>query len=88
MDKIIGFISKIDVIKLGIAFTVMICLNWIVYALVTHEIPEGNKEVLIHSLGLIEGVVVTIAAYYWGSSSGSKDKTDALTKITEKKNPV
>ena len=84
MKQLYDLLQKVDLIKLGIAFTVMICLNAIVMALITKEIPEGNREIIIHTLGLIEGVIVSIAAYYWGSSSGSKEKTDAMSRALNK----
>ncbi len=41
--------------------------------------PElQNNKLLIHLLGMIEGVALSIFMYYFGSSKGSKDKTDLL----------
>lgn len=55
---------------------------FMIYALAYRDIPEGNREIFIHAVGIIEGVVITIFAYYFGSSKGSKDKTNLLTKAT------
>lgn len=41
---------------------------FIVYAIVYLEIPEPNKEVWIHLIGISEGVVLSIFGYYFGSS--------------------
>lgn len=60
----------------------------IVYALVFREIPEGNREVFVHMLGIIEGVVVTIVSFYYGSSSGSKAKSDTIEKELDKGGPI
>ena len=39
--------------------------------LLFHEIPEGNREVLITLLGAMVGSVTTIIAFYFGDSEGT-----------------
>jgi hypothetical protein len=41
---------------------------FIVYAIVFLSIPEENKEVWIHLIGITEGVVLSIFGYYFGSA--------------------
>jgi hypothetical protein len=41
-------------------------------------IPEGNSEIVYMGFGTFIGIVGTVAAFYFGSSAGSKDKTDGL----------
>lgn len=41
---------------------------FIVYAIVYLQIPEQNKDVWIHLIGISEGVVLSIFGYYFGSS--------------------
>lgn len=41
---------------------------FIVYAIVFLQIPESNKEIWIHLIGISEGVVLSIFGYYFGSS--------------------
>lgn len=41
---------------------------FIVYAIVFLQIPEANKEVWIHLIGICEGVVLSIFGYYFGSA--------------------
>ena len=41
---------------------------FIVYAIVYLTIPEQNKEIWIHLIGISEGVVLSIFGYYFGSS--------------------
>ena len=41
---------------------------FIVYAIVYLQIPEANKEIWIHLIGICEGVVLSIFGYYFGSS--------------------
>ena len=41
---------------------------FIVYAIIYLKIPEQNKEIWIHLIGISEGVVLSIFGYYFGSS--------------------
>lgn len=41
---------------------------FIVYAIVYEEIPEENNEVWIHLIGIVEGVVMSIVMYFFGST--------------------
>lgn len=41
---------------------------FIVYAIVYLQVPEENKEIWIHLIGITEGVVLSIFGYYFGSS--------------------
>ena len=41
---------------------------FIVYAIVYLTIPEANKEIWIHLIGISEGVVLSIFGYYFGSA--------------------
>jgi hypothetical protein len=45
---------------------------FIIYAIVYLSIPENNKEVWIHTIGIIEGVVLSIFGYFYGSSVKNK----------------
>jgi len=50
----------------------IVILAYCLYYLANFEIK--NKELFIHFLGIIEGVVVSIYGYYFGSSLGSRIK--------------
>lgn len=41
---------------------------FLVYTVVTTEVPESNKEIFIHLLGIVEGVALSIFGYYFGSA--------------------
>jgi hypothetical protein len=41
---------------------------FIVYAIVFLKVPEENKEIWIHLIGISEGVVLSIFGYYFGSA--------------------
>jgi archaellum component FlaF (FlaF/FlaG flagellin family) len=67
----------------GIAM--IIFFGVVIYSLAFREIPEANREVFVHMLGILEGVIVTIVTYYYGSSSGSKTKTEIIEEELDKK---
>jgi|688.fasta_scaffold291047_2 hypothetical protein len=52
----------------------LICFGFIIYTLIFRVVPESNREMFIHLLGIVEGVVISIFSYYFGSSLGSKRK--------------
>jgi hypothetical protein len=41
---------------------------FIIYAIVYLDIPESNKEVWIHLIGICEGIVLSIFGYFFGSA--------------------
>ena len=42
--------------------------SFIIYAIVYLDIPESNKEVWIHLIGISEGIVLSIFGYFYGSA--------------------
>lgn len=42
--------------------------SFIIYAIVYLQIPESNKEVWIHLIGICEGIVLSIFGYFFGSA--------------------
>lgn len=58
----------------------IIMLGFVLYVLVYKHIPDDNRTLFVHFLGIIEGVALSIFNYYFGSSKGSKDKTNMLGK--------
>lgn len=39
-----------------------------------YEVPKSNEHIMINALGILEGAVLTIISYYYGSSLGSRNK--------------
>jgi hypothetical protein len=76
-------ISKSGRFDLMFYLTGIVCLAsfiMVVYAILYQSVPEANKELFIHLVGLVEGAVLTIIAYYYGTSKSSSDKTKMLAK--------
>lgn len=49
------------------------------------DVPATAKDALLIMLGTLAGIVTSIAAYYFGSSSGSARKSELIDKLVEKK---
>jgi hypothetical protein len=47
---------------------------FIVYTVVTTNVPESNKEIFIHMIGIVEGVALSIFGYYFGSAVKKENK--------------
>lgn len=47
---------------------------FLVYTVVTTNVPESNKEIFIHMIGIVEGVALSIFGYYFGSAVKKDDK--------------
>jgi energy-converting hydrogenase Eha subunit A len=45
------------------------------------EVTPQAKDILIYVLGVLSALVTQVASYYFGSSMGSKDKTEELRKV-------
>lgn len=72
----------------GILATLIVTgFGWVVYTLLVTEPPPGNREVLYMMLGTLSAALGQVLNYYFGSSSGSKAKTDALERVTTAKIP-
>ncbi len=55
------------------------------FSLLFYPIPLSNKDAVMLSSGIVLGVVVSVAAYYFGSSKDKSDVDKADSEI-EKKN--
>lgn len=63
---------------------VILYLFWYsIKTIATNEIPEGNREIFIHVLGIIEGSAITIVSFYFGSSASSKAKSKVIEEHIE-----
>jgi uncharacterized protein YacL len=81
------YFRRVDVMKTVTGLVMLTVFSLLVRHLVTHELPEPNREVIIHILGIIEGAVMAVVTYYFGSSKGSQEKAEQLKKASEKLTP-
>ena len=57
-------------------------------AILFMDIESGkNYEISLYILGLLSGALMSCINYYFGSSTGSKEKSKELQEIMEKKEP-
>lgn len=52
--------------------------------ILVHGVPDQQTEVLWFMLGALSSAWTGVIAYYFGSSSGSKQKTDAMTAMAKR----
>lgn len=67
-----------------VGIVVMLLAVAIVAGLFTLELPEGNREVALVILGTVIGWAGAVVNYHYGSSEGSKRKTDMLLPHDQK----
>jgi len=69
------------VLALGI-----ITLSFILFAvLIFVDVEANSKDILIYILGVLSAAVTQILSYYFGSSMGSKEKSEELSHLKDKK---
>lgn len=67
-----------------LASFIMLVLSVLLVLLFYVEIPEGNGEIIYMAIGIFMGIASTVAAFFFGSSSGSKDKQAGIDRLIEK----
>jgi hypothetical protein len=46
----------------------LLAFAFLVYTVVTTKVPDTNKEIFIHMIGIVEGVALSIFGYFFGSA--------------------
>jgi hypothetical protein len=57
-----------------LAAALMTAFFFIVWHLVKDNVPNENRELVTNIIGIIEGLMISIYSYYFGSSMGSRIK--------------
>jgi hypothetical protein len=55
-----------------------------VILLLFFTIPTGNSEIVYMTFGTFIGIIGTVAAFFFSSSSGSKEKSDGIMRALGK----
>lgn len=66
--------GHVDYMMWFLAVSAMLLFGFIIWHLVRDTVPSENREILIGLIGIIEGVLIAMYSYYWGSSAGSRIK--------------
>lgn len=60
-------------------YTVLASFMFVIVALIFISIPEANREIFIHALGIIEGAFVgNMVNHFFGSSNNKKEPSDPI----------
>lgn len=63
-----------DYMMVFLAIVAILIFGFIVWHLIRANVPTENRELLTNIVGLVEGILLSIYTYYWGSSAGSRLK--------------
>lgn len=78
-DKFIRrFIYYLAAVTIILVFTLLILLYFI-------PIPKGNERIVDMALGSFIGAALSIFIFFYGSTKGSKDKTEIMSNMINKK---
>jgi len=66
--------GHIDFLMWFLALAAIAIFAFLVWTLLKSEVPEKNEILVVHTLGIIEGIIVSLFSYYFGSSAGSRFK--------------
>jgi ABC-type siderophore export system fused ATPase/permease subunit len=78
LNKIITSLLALGIV--GLAFALFAVILFL-------EVTPANKDILIFLLGNLTTLVGLVCSYYFGSSVGSKDKTEEIKGLMSKKEP-
>lgn len=78
MELIQYIIGKIDWMKTIVGLSIISIFSLIVWGVFMLELPETKENIIIHIIGVMEGMLVMIGNYYFGSSKGSQEKTEIM----------
>lgn len=73
-EFLMALVSRFDIIRITTAFAVLGSFLFVNYALIFVTIPEGNREIVHLMIGIIDGAVMTVVGYEFGSSKGQQPK--------------
>jgi hypothetical protein len=63
-----------------------VSLTFILFGVIIFvDVDSDSKDILIYVLGALTSAVTMVLGYYFGSSAGSKEKSQQLDEILEKK---
>lgn len=84
MKQIIkSILDKTDLMQFFVGISVMGIFFMLMNALIYRVIPPENKDMVNHAIGLVEGAVIMVVGFYYGSSKGSQKKDETIKQKDE-----
>lgn len=80
--------SRRDLFVAFLALLITLAFFVFIAALFLVALPPGNKDVIMLAAGILFGAVGTVVGFYFGSSQGSKDKSQIIDRAIETINPA
>lgn len=72
-DFLKNAMSKFDLMHHATGLTVLSLMVAVAYSIMFRSVPESNKELFSHLIGIVEGAFVGgIVQYYYGKSKNDK----------------
>jgi hypothetical protein len=66
--------GHIDYIVWVLVIVALAIFGFMVFSVVKGKVPDENRELIFHIFGIVEGFLLSIFSYYFGSSAGSRIK--------------
>lgn len=66
--------GHIDYLMWVLAISAIFIFSFMVWSVVESTVPNENRELIFHIFGIVEGFMLSIFNYYFGSSAGSRVK--------------
>lgn len=73
--------GKGDVMLMAVGSAVMLLTITVIFVILYKEMNDYQEKIAIHVLGVAEAGFLSIVAYYFGSSRGSKEKQSKLENL-------
>jgi hypothetical protein len=70
--------NKSNLILTILSGLIVIAFFVLLYLLASKPVPDGNSDVVNLTVGALIGAFTSVVGYWFGSSAGSKQKTDLL----------
>lgn len=66
--------GHIDWMQATVGILVLVCFIGCLVMIGFKKLPEGSEHLMINAIGIMEGLVLSVVGYYFGSSVGSRIK--------------
>jgi hypothetical protein len=66
--------GHVDYLQWALAICGVVIFGGMIYAVLEDHVPNENRELVFHIFGIVEGVLLSVYSYYFGSSAGSRAK--------------